>query len=84
MKCTQILEKADPHTWQDNFLCLGNDMPYNFHWSSAGRINGKSCVQWLEAADPNTWRDNFLCEGKKERKSITIFFTCLTFTLKKL
>jgi len=23
MACTQIVEPADPHTWNDNYLCWG-------------------------------------------------------------
>lgn len=36
-QCLQILERADPHTWSDNFLCWTRRQ-YNpgFRWSSAG------------------------------------------------
>ena len=63
MKCTYIVERAEPceHSWLDNFLCIPNDAPFDFDWSVAGPIKGKSCIQWLESVDPHTWKDNYLC-----------------------
>ena len=64
MKCTQITESQQPpsHTWDDNFLCVPRNSPFNFVWSERGPIGGKRCIEWREAADPN-WRDNFLCRN---------------------
>jgi hypothetical protein len=61
MRCTQVLEPADPNTWTDNFVCLPPRSPYNFQWSYAGPLRGQMCVQWNEPADPHTWGDNYLC-----------------------
>jgi len=60
-KCINTHEAADPHTWEDNFVCLPADSPYNFKWNSAGPLGGLDCIQWLETADPDTWADNYLC-----------------------
>ena len=66
-RCTQIVESADPHTWNDNYLCIpwadltSSSNRYIFQWSSAGPIPGKKCIQWHESADPHTWMDNYLC-----------------------
>ncbi len=59
MACTQILEAADPHTWQDNWFCAERDI--GARWSSAGPIPGMACTQILEVADTHTWQDNYLC-----------------------
>jgi len=61
MRCTQILEPKDPHTWFDNYLCVEYGSPYHFSWSYAGKIEGKSCISWNEPADEATWSDNYLC-----------------------
>jgi hypothetical protein len=61
MRCTQILEAADPHTWADNFLCVEPDAPFIFSWSSHNPIRGAECLQILEPSDPATWNDNYLC-----------------------
>jgi len=61
MRCTQVIELADPHTWRDNFLCVPRSSPFIFTWSMAGPISGKHCIQWLETADPHTWNDNYMC-----------------------
>ncbi|MFY0578353.1 hypothetical protein ACN28S_32205 [Cystobacter fuscus] len=61
MRCTRISEPSDPHTWQDNYLCVPQSSPLNFSWSNAGPIPGKECLQILEASDPHDWGDNFLC-----------------------
>ncbi len=59
MHCTQILEAADPHTWNDNYFCADRD--YGIQWRSWGAIPGMRCTQITEAADPYTWNDNYLC-----------------------
>lgn len=61
MACTQILEPADPHTWNDNFLCTPQD--FGVRWSFRGPIPGMRCTQIIEPSEPpqHTWRDNFLC-----------------------
>ena len=60
--CVQIVETADPHTWDDNYLCWkrGKDDP-GIRWRSWGRISGMRCTRILEIADPHTWSDNYLC-----------------------
>jgi len=62
MHCVQILEVADPHTWDDNYLC--SEIDYGFVWSSAGPVSGMNCIQFNEPADPYTWDDNYLCSEK--------------------
>ncbi|MFT3712894.1 MAG: hypothetical protein QM817_35025 [Archangium sp.] len=69
--CVQIAESADPHTWNDNFLCMyrsggpigtwSDPTACAIQWSSAGPIAGKRCTQISEPADPHTWNDNYLC-----------------------
>lgn len=61
MSCIQINEPADPHTWQDNFLCSNRDL--GIRWSFRGPIPGMRCTQITEGAEPpqHTWHDNFLC-----------------------
>jgi hypothetical protein len=59
MTCTQLIETADPHTWNDNYLCSNRD--FGLRWSSAGAIAGMLCTQIVEMADPHTWQDNYLC-----------------------
>jgi len=61
MRCTPILEPADPHTWFDNYLCVEYDSPYHFSWSYAGKIQGKSCISWNEPSEKAYWEDNYLC-----------------------
>lgn len=68
MRCTQILEPADPHTWSDNYLCVSSSSPLRFTWSSAGPPKDHQCIKWSEGADPHTWSDNYLC---KERCKLT-------------
>ncbi|XP_037029602.1 uncharacterized protein LOC119069615 [Bradysia coprophila] len=57
--CVQIIEVADPHTWDDNYLCFKRD--YGVRWSSNNPIPGMKCTKIIEAADPHTWDDNYLC-----------------------
>jgi len=63
MRCIPIKEPSEPkeHTWNDNYLCLPDDCPYNFIWSHFGQIPGKSCMKWAEPSDSHTWDDNYLC-----------------------
>ena len=71
MRCTQIREPSEPfwHTWNDNYLCLPSDSPYQLSWHYAGisNVRGSSCVRWLERADPHTWHDNYLCYTEPPR-----------------
>ena len=62
MKCTKITDHHQPssHTWNDNFLCVPKNSPFNFVWSENGPINGFQCIEWIERSDKN-WRDNYLC-----------------------
>lgn len=59
--CTQILEAADPDTWNDNYLCANGD--FGIRWNSAGPLAGMRCTQIFEQAEPpeHTWLDNYLC-----------------------
>jgi hypothetical protein len=59
MICVQIVEPADPDSWNDNFLCTPRD--FGLRWSAAGPIAGMTCTSLNEIADPYTWVDNFLC-----------------------
>lgn len=59
MQCTQIVESADPNTWNDNFFCAQTDI--GLRWSSSAPVPGMRCTQILESADPHTWNDNWLC-----------------------
>jgi len=62
MKCTQIKEDADKHTWQDNYLCVPEGSRFNFEWNADGPITGKECIKWEEGSDTDgTWLDNYLC-----------------------
>ena len=67
MRCTQILEPAEPmhHTWQDNYLCVPPSSRLDLSWSYAGPIPGRHCVQFREPSDPHTWHDNFLCWSRQ-------------------
>ncbi len=57
--CWAISEDADPHTWNDNFLCADKDL--KLRWSPAGPIEGLYCTKVDEPSDPHTWSDNYLC-----------------------
>lgn len=59
--CTLFGEGADPHYWNDNYLCSVNN--YGFQWSSAGPIAGMRCTQVHEGSEPaaHTWNDNYVC-----------------------
>merc|ERR1712151_979465 len=60
-RCTQIKEGADPHTWNDNYLCTNKRAP-NMRWEFAGPKG--ACVRWHEGADRRgTWHDNYLCRA---------------------
>jgi hypothetical protein len=58
-QCTQIVEPADPDTWNDNYFCT--TMALDVRWSFSGPIHGMRCTQIFEYADPHTWNDNYLC-----------------------
>lgn len=61
--CVQWSEPADPHTWDDNYLCTDND--YGFTWKYGLPLDPKLiCVLIDEPDDPDTWNDNFLCMPK--------------------
>lgn len=60
MHNVQILEPADPHTWNDNYLGIENNY-LEWMWSCDGPKAGWECIQWHEPADPHTWNDNYLC-----------------------
>ena len=80
MKCTQILESADPHSWHDNYFCAPADSPLSFKWSSAGNTcGGDGSIQIVESADPHTWDDNYLCWTYNEGKFIFFLYPCTPF-----
>merc|ERR1719330_1528316 len=54
MRCTKINEPADPHAWQDNYLCVPKSSHLKLYWSYAGAISGKNCIQWHESQDPHS------------------------------
>lgn len=58
-QCVQINEPADPHTWQDNYLCF--DQNYAIQWSYAGPIPNKKCTLVNEPSDSAGWDDNYIC-----------------------
>ncbi len=58
MVCVQIIEPADPHTWEDNYFCSNED--YGIQWSCCGPIGNMKNTQIIESADPETWDDNYL------------------------
>lgn len=57
--CTPITEPADPHTWNDNYLCSNVD--YGLVWSNENAVAGMRCTPITEPSDPHTWHDNYLC-----------------------
>ena len=57
MKCTQI-------TAPDYYLCVPQNSPLDFQWSSSGPIPGAVCIQWWEASDTDSWNDNYLCAAE--------------------
>ncbi len=59
--CVRINEPADPHTWNDNYLC--SDANLGLKWSYSGPLSGMTCVQINEPADPHAWQDNYLCSA---------------------
>ena len=69
MTCLKWAEPADPHTWEDNYLCWTRDdqcarREPPFTWSCGGPVAGQSCTRLLETSDPHTWEDNFLCAAQ--------------------
>lgn len=66
MHCTRLLEPADPHTWDDNYLCTSEKIGLKF--SNAGTILGKDCYSLNEPSDAaGTWADNYLCLPKNSK-----------------
>jgi hypothetical protein len=59
MHCNAWNEAADPHTWNDNFLCTPEDDGFQFSW--AGMRSGMDCISINEPSDPHTWNDNYFC-----------------------
>lgn len=63
-KCTKIVEPEDyEDSWDDNYLCVPNDLPLNFEFYHDGKPSGKECIEWREPCDSNGWNDgsNWLC-----------------------
>ena len=67
MECVALTEPSDSQSaaWDDNFVCLPPDAPFELAWSFAGALDGWSCVKFDEPSEERTWRDNFLCERKR-------------------
>lgn len=64
LRCENVAESAEPlaAAWADNYLCVAETAPVQFHWSSAGPIAGLPCVRWFEHSETSaTWLDNWLC-----------------------
>lgn len=59
MRCTHIIESADPDAWHDNYFCSTTDI--GMSWSSSSPVPGMTCTRIIESADPHTWSDNYLC-----------------------
>lgn len=61
MHCVQWSEPADPHDWDDNYVCSERDV--GFQWSHRGPILGRglNCIQVKEKSDPHSWDDNYFC-----------------------
>jgi SAM-dependent methyltransferase len=59
MFCTKFDEPADPHGWDDNFLCSTRDL--GLRWSNRGPIDAMVCTKIDEGSDPDGWSDNYLC-----------------------
>jgi hypothetical protein len=57
--CISLNEPADPHTWNDNYLC--DNVDHGIRWSNAGPIAGMRCTLIDEPADSHSWDDNYLC-----------------------
>lgn len=65
MTCSIWNEGADPHSWNDNYLCWPRNLDAALRFSSAGPISGLNCTRIDEAADQaGTWNDNYLCSPK--------------------
>ena len=63
MRCVNVNEPDSNYFWFDNYLCVSDDMPYNFTWSSTGCVKDQYCIRFEEPATP-IWNDNFLCAPK--------------------
>jgi hypothetical protein len=57
MKCTKIIDPFDPNGWDNDYLCLPNNSPYNLTWSQNGKILNKKNVKWNSDNDDK----NYLC-----------------------
>ena len=68
LECVALTEPSDSQSavWDDNFVCLPADAPFELAWSFAGPIDGWSCVKFDEPSEDRTWRDNFLCERNRQ------------------
>jgi len=55
MRCVLV------YYWNDNYLCVPQDLPYHFQWSEVGEIENEECLRWNEPVDPDMWHDNYLC-----------------------
>jgi len=73
MRCTQITEPWDEHSWEDNYLCVPMNSSLNFVWSHHRAIKDHSCIQWIENSDRKAgWNDNYLCLERCPLKKVEI------------
>ena len=62
-QCANV-DSGDPNTWNDNFLCSGEELGLRF--SASGPLDGMTCTQITESADatPQFWANSWLCLPK--------------------
>ena len=63
------MENDDPN-WTNNYLCVPEDSPYHFSWSSNGKIDGLDCLKIKETH--NSWNDNYLCGFQEGKENLDI------------
>jgi hypothetical protein len=61
MKCILWSEKHDPHTWNDNYLCIPLNQWGSFIWSNSGPIADMNCINIIEPNDVAAWNNNYFC-----------------------
>lgn len=63
MTCTRIYSPTKHYYrgWNDNYLCVPRDSPYNFKWSVGRALTGYKCLEWKYPADRRWGEDKFLC-----------------------
>ena len=63
--CIKINEPSDPHTWDDNFLCMNAAPESEISWSYTGYVPPQICTKVVEHNDVDkaVWLDNYLCSS---------------------